>query len=511
MYMPLLTAAGDTKTVTPSPDSSATEVEGESVEGGGGFASLLTALGEMLEGVDTPLHEAMAATDLPPLEKGLAELSAIPWHGLGDALPSLGDEALGDLATRLQDLLQALTTAAPGEDTSTHVLDQIESLTDRIGQWLEQSPTPALATLQGILQTLGEEFAAAPEKGEQLSTELGGVLARWLGSGTPDHAKGEGRDAGGKGRDAGGEGRDAGGKQLPQTASSPAGLAGSSIAATSEPSPLLDAIRSGLKVPADQDASQHAGAARDISGSRPRSAEGIVSAQLKDPEIGDTPTPSRQAEIDLEGLIRMPESMRLHPTATALQGPMDSAATATHLSAAAPIPGTQANVSLPAGTAQTLLPTTGTALQTLLPTIGPSPGESAWSQALGERVLWMAGRDMQQAEVRLNPPQLGPVEIRVRVHNDQASVSFVAQHPFTREALETSIPRLREMLGDANINLADVDVGQRDTRESGFGQDDREGSNGDGGDGWQAGTDVHTEDHKEAPTRIRSGLVDDFA
>ncbi len=486
MYTPLLSAAGDTKTVTPLQDSGATQVEGESVEGDGGFASLLAGLGGVLEGVDTPLHEVMAATDAS-METSLDESPAIPWHGLHDAFPSLGDAALGDLATQLQDLLQALATATPGEGTSTHVLEQIESLTSQIGQWLEQSPTPALATLHGILQTLGEEFAAATEEGVQLSAGLGGVLARWLGPGTPDNAKGEGPGAGGK--------------QLPQTASSPAGLAGSSVAATSEPTPLLDAIRSGLKIPADQDASQHAGAVRDISGSRPHNAEGIVSAQFKDPETGDAPTASRQVEIDLEGLIRMPESMRLHPSATALQGAMDSAANTPPMPAAAPIPGTQASASLPAGTA----------LQTLLPTIGPSPGESAWSQALGERVLWMSGRDIQQAEVRLNPPQLGPVEIRIRVHNDQASVSFVAQHPFTREALETSIPRLREMLGDANINLADVDVGQRDTRESGFGQDDREGSNGDGGDGWQAGTDVHTEDHKEAPTRIHSGLVDDFA
>ncbi len=75
MYTPLLSAAGDTKIVTPLQDSGATQVEGESAEGDGGFASLLAGLGEILEGVDTPLHEAMAVTDVP-LEKGLRKMGS---------------------------------------------------------------------------------------------------------------------------------------------------------------------------------------------------------------------------------------------------------------------------------------------------------------------------------------------------------------------------------------------------------------------------------------------------
>jgi len=104
-------------------------------------------------------------------------------------------------------------------------------------------------------------------------------------------------------------------------------------------------------------------------------------------------------------------------------------------------------------------------------------GQPEWSQALGERLQWMVGRNIQQAEVRLSPPHLGPLEIRVALQHDQASVSFVAHHAATRDAIEAALPRLREMLGEANINLADVDVGQRDPRAF----DQQQGQPGGGG------------------------------
>jgi flagellar hook-length control protein FliK len=78
----------------------------------------------------------------------------------------------------------------------------------------------------------------------------------------------------------------------------------------------------------------------------------------------------------------------------------------------------------------------------------------------------MVGQNIQQAEIKLNPPHLGPLEIKVSLQNDQTSVTFVATQAPTRDALEASIPRLREMFGEINLNLANVDVGQQQTGES---------------------------------------------
>lgn len=85
-------------------------------------------------------------------------------------------------------------------------------------------------------------------------------------------------------------------------------------------------------------------------------------------------------------------------------------------------------------------------------------GADGWGQELGNRVQWLAHNNVQAAELRINPPHLGPIEIRINVDQDQASVSFSSQHVVTRDALEAAIPRLRDMLSDNGLNLANVNV-----------------------------------------------------
>ncbi|MEQ6342335.1 MAG: flagellar hook-length control protein FliK [Gammaproteobacteria bacterium] len=85
-------------------------------------------------------------------------------------------------------------------------------------------------------------------------------------------------------------------------------------------------------------------------------------------------------------------------------------------------------------------------------------GADGWGQELGSRVQWLAHNNVQAAELRINPPHLGPIEIRIKVDGDQTSVSFSSQHVVTRDALEAAIPRLRDMLGDNGLNLANVNV-----------------------------------------------------
>jgi hypothetical protein len=93
-------------------------------------------------------------------------------------------------------------------------------------------------------------------------------------------------------------------------------------------------------------------------------------------------------------------------------------------------------------------------------------GQAGWDRAMGERIQWMVGHNIQQAEIKLNPPHLGPLEIKISLHNDQTNITFVATQAPTRDALEASIPRLREMFGEINLNLANVDVGQQQAGES---------------------------------------------
>jgi flagellar hook-length control protein FliK len=157
--------------------------------------------------------------------------------------------------------------------------------------------------------------------------------------------------------------------------------------------------------------------------------------------------------------------------------------------------------------------TAGTAASTLptLPAVTVPPGDKGWSQAMGERILWMVGRDLQAASVNIKPPNLGPLHIQISIQNEQATVNFTAQHGVVKEALEAAIPRLREMLAENNIQLVNVDVNQRG-----------EGGRGEAADPYQENRGTHddsivrrdgVEAETEKPLRYyRSDrLLDDYA
>lgn len=103
--------------------------------------------------------------------------------------------------------------------------------------------------------------------------------------------------------------------------------------------------------------------------------------------------------------------------------------------------------------------------QTPAPAIEKHLTHPEWNTELGEKLLWMHKQAVPSAEIRLNPEHLGPISIKVDVSQDQASVVFTAQHAAVRDAIEAAIPKLREMLGGQNLNLADVNVSQQQSEQ----------------------------------------------
>lgn len=96
-------------------------------------------------------------------------------------------------------------------------------------------------------------------------------------------------------------------------------------------------------------------------------------------------------------------------------------------------------------------------------TIAPTRPE--WGNAIGERLQWMANNKIQAAEIRLDPPELGSVEIKIVIHKDTAQVNFVSPHAQVRDAVENAIPRLREMFGETGLSLGDVNVSQESFKQ----------------------------------------------
>lgn len=96
------------------------------------------------------------------------------------------------------------------------------------------------------------------------------------------------------------------------------------------------------------------------------------------------------------------------------------------------------------------------------------PGEQAWNAELVGRLSLMLRNGTPEANLQLNPPELGRMEVRIATEGDQARVLFTVQGAETRDVIEQALPRLREMLEDSGLSLSRFDVADQapERRES---------------------------------------------
>lgn len=128
-------------------------------------------------------------------------------------------------------------------------------------------------------------------------------------------------------------------------------------------------------------------------------------------------------------------------------------------------------------------------------------GQPQWGRAVGERILWLANQNITSAELRLDPPDLGPVQVRVVVQNDQVNVTFTSNQVAVREALDLNAQRLRDMFTEQGLDLVDVNVSDQ-SDGGGFGEQQREGRGGSG----QSEEEVAD----AQPQRLNLHLVDSY-
>jgi flagellar hook-length control protein FliK len=142
-------------------------------------------------------------------------------------------------------------------------------------------------------------------------------------------------------------------------------------------------------------------------------------------------------------------------------------------------------------------------------------GSQAWDQQLGQKVVWMVAGGDQSATLTLNPPDLGPLQVVLNVSNDQASASFTAAQPEVRQALENALPKLKEMMSEAGIQLGQASVSAGDPgqqqafAEAGASRGGR--GNGSGLDGGSKDAGTGNAAPQATPRRSILGAVDTFA
>lgn len=95
-------------------------------------------------------------------------------------------------------------------------------------------------------------------------------------------------------------------------------------------------------------------------------------------------------------------------------------------------------------------------------------GTAEFKQGLSERVVFMMKGDMNTASLKLNPPELGPLEIKLNMNNTskQADLTIMTQHALVKDSVEQALPRLRDMLADSGIQLNNVNVSDQSLKQN---------------------------------------------
>ncbi len=145
-----------------------------------------------------------------------------------------------------------------------------------------------------------------------------------------------------------------------------------------------------------------------------------------------------------------------------------------------------------------------------------TPATSAeFRAALGAQVSIFARAGVQQAELHLNPAELGPVSIQIVLDGQQAQVNFGADSPLTRQIIEAGMPELAGALRDAGLTLTGGGVSQHGggQRQDGNGSGSAGGpsSNAQSGTAADGTTDAQVEQIRRSAVRVAQGGVDLYA
>lgn len=221
-------------------------------------------------------------------------------------------------------------------------------------------------------------------------------------------------------------------------------LRGEDAASLGDGSQLLATL--GLITPEVVRSPGNAGGGDSSTGGRTKAGGALVataSAEAGQPALtqalGDTD--ARAAKFAAVGS----DALRAEQTLAASDAPLPTGATAAHAAAHPAAVGNTANAQAT--------------------TVATPLRDPAWGADFAQKVVWLAGNDKQSAQLTLNPPQMGPIEISLNLSKDSATAVFVSPHAEVRDAIETALPKLREMLAGVGIELGQANVSSESFRQ----------------------------------------------
>lgn len=139
----------------------------------------------------------------------------------------------------------------------------------------------------------------------------------------------------------------------------------------------------------------------------------------------------------------------------------------------------------------------------------PFANQERWQSAINQHVVTMAGNGDEIASLTLSPPDLGPIQVVLKVDNQSVNTTFISDNPLVRQALEDGLQNLRDRMQSQGLQLGQSFIGDGQQAQQHFNSQPQSGLNR------QRQVDGQNEDanaiQSSVPKRVRVGVVDTFA
>ncbi|MDP4030051.1 MAG: flagellar hook-length control protein FliK [Gallionella sp.] len=149
------------------------------------------------------------------------------------------------------------------------------------------------------------------------------------------------------------------------------------------------------------------------------------------------------------------------------------------------------------------------------PTVTTPLGHQGWANDFSQKISWVASQQNQIAQLHLNPPNLGPLDVVLKISGGEATALFASPHGAVREAIESALPKLREILADNGIMLGNTTISDQTPRDRNMdqfmGQDFNKAAQREIDDTASGSVGLSSTTEPVAPVRRHNGMVDTFA
>ena len=106
-------------------------------------------------------------------------------------------------------------------------------------------------------------------------------------------------------------------------------------------------------------------------------------------------------------------------------------------------------------------------LELVLPPGSAPKVAQAFADGMAVRLGWMADQKIGRAEIELHPAELGSIDVALEFDGKSVRAEFTSTNADVRQLIESTLPRLRDLLEAQGMTLRDANVGSQQGQHGG--------------------------------------------